>query len=60
MKKFWKSKTVNFNVIYAAIIAIITQGFGITISPEIMVLVQSLGNLIIRKFTNEKIEFKFK
>jgi hypothetical protein len=55
-KKWYLSKTINFNAIFLALVAIAVEGFGITIDPTIVVGLQTLMNLILRKyFTREPI-----
>lgn len=54
-KKWYLSKTINFNGIYLACVAIATEGFGLTIDPTIVAGGQALMNLILRKFTKEPI-----
>lgn len=55
-KKWYLSKTINFNAIYLACIAIAVEGFGYTIDPTIVAGGQALMNLILRKyFTREPI-----
>jgi hypothetical protein len=55
-KKWYLSKTINFNAIYLAMIAVITEGFGIALDPTIVAGGQALMNLILRKyFTREPI-----
>lgn len=58
MPKFWKSKTINFNIIYAALVTIITQGFGINISPELIAAIGTLLNIILRAITKEPLSAK--
>ena len=52
-KKWYKSKTLNFNAIYLAVIAAMTQGFGIAISPELVAAGGVILNAILRLFTTE-------
>jgi hypothetical protein len=52
-KKWYKSKTLNLNAIYLAVIAGLTQGFGITISPELVAAGGVILNSILRVFTTE-------
>ena len=55
-KKWYLSKTINFNAIFLALVAIAVEGFGITIDPTIIVGLQTLMNLVLRKyFTREPI-----
>ena len=51
MTKFLKSKTINFNAIYLALIAILTQGFGVEMSTEVVAAIQTLMNWILRAIT---------
>ena len=52
MKKWYKSKTINFNAMYLAIIAVL-QAFGLEIPTEAVVAVQTLINIILRAVTSE-------
>ena len=55
-KKWYVSKTIDFNVIYLAVIGILTKGLGIEIPAELVVSIQTIGNIILRKyFTTEPI-----
>ena len=55
-KKWYLSKTINFNAIFLALVAIVTEGFGITVDPTIIAGLMALMNLILRKyFTREPI-----
>jgi hypothetical protein len=49
--KWYKSKTLNFNALYMAIVAAITQGFGIEIPAEAIAAVQTLLNIGLRFVT---------
>ena len=56
-KKWYLSKTINFNAIYLALVAIAVEGFGVEIDPTIIVGLQTLVNIVLRKyFTREPIE----
>jgi hypothetical protein len=55
MKKWWQSKTINFNAIFLAIIAIVTQGFGIDIPAEWIAAAQTFLNIILRLITKQPI-----
>ena len=55
-KKWYLSKTINYNAIFLALVAIATEGFGLKIDPNIIVGAQTLMNILIRKyFTREPI-----
>ena len=55
-KKWYLSKTINFNAIFLALVAIVTKGFGITVDPTIIAGLMALMNAILRKyFTREPI-----
>ena len=54
-KKWYKSKTLNFNAIYMALIAILTQGVGIVLDPEVVAAGGVLLNWILRLLTKEPI-----
>lgn len=58
MPKFLKSKTINFNAIYLALVAIVTKGFGYDIDPEIIAACQTLMNWILRYLTKEPMSAK--
>lgn len=58
MKKYLKSKTINFNVVYGALVTIATQGFGINIAPEIIAAVGTVMNIVLRTITNEPLDAK--
>ena len=55
-KKWYVSKTINFNAIFLAAVAVLSEGFGIAIDPTIIAGAQTLMNLLLRKyFTTEPI-----
>ena len=55
-KKWYVSKTINFNAIFLALVAIATEGFGLVIDPTIIAGLMALMNLILSKyFTSEPI-----
>ena len=55
-KRWYLSKTINFNAIFLACVAALTEGFGITVDPTIVAGAQTLMNLLLRKyFTTEPI-----
>lgn len=54
MKAFWKSKTLWFNVISAAV-ALGSGGFGIVIDPTIAVPIVTIGNALLRLITSQGI-----
>lgn len=54
-KKWYKSKTINFNALYLAVIAILTQGFGIVIDPAVVTAGGVLLNWILRFITKQPI-----
>ena len=58
MPKFLKSKTINFNAIYLALIAIIQEGFGVSLDPAIVAAVQTIFNWILRYVTKEPMSAK--
>ena len=56
-KKWYLSKTINCNAIFLAVVAGVTEGFGITLDPTIVAGAQAVMNLFIRKyFTREPIK----
>jgi len=55
LKKIFKSKTINFNVVVGSIFTILTKGFGIEIDPDVMNSILVLGNILLRFITNESI-----
>ena len=55
--KVWKRKTIDFNVVVAALWAMV-QSLGIDIPEEVMVGVLSVGNFILRFFTKEPVSEK--
>jgi len=55
--KVWKSKTIDFNVVVAALWAMV-QSLGMDIPEEVMVGVLSVGNFILRFFTKEPVSEK--
>ena len=50
MPKFLKSKTINFNVLYAGIVTALTQS-GIIIPEEFVLLGQTVLNIVMRYVT---------
>ena len=55
-KKWYVSKTINFNAIFLALVAVVVEGFGVEIDPTIIVGLQTFMNVILRKyFTSEPI-----
>ena len=55
--KVWKSKTIDFNVVVAALWAMV-QSLGMDIPEEVMVGVLAVGNFILRFFTKEPVSEK--
>jgi len=55
--KVWKSKTIDFNVVIAALWAMV-QSLGMDIPEEVMVGVLAVGNFILRFFTKEPVSEK--
>ena len=49
-KKWYVSKTINFNAIFLALVAVAVEGFGVEIDPTIVVGLQTFMNVILRKF----------
>lgn len=54
MKKWWKSKTVWFNVV-TGIIVIADQLSGKAIPVEVSAVIVSVGNVILRLITNKAV-----
>jgi hypothetical protein len=57
VKPFWKSKTVLFNAIMAAIMAGLGLP-GVGASPELIGFVTAAGNFILRFLTKEPVGVK--
>ena len=57
MPKLFKSKTVNFNALAAAVVTILSA-FGVTISGEVITAILTLGNFFLRLKTNQAISEK--
>ena len=55
--KVWKSKTIDFNVVVAALWAMV-QSLGMDIPEDVMVGVLAVGNFILRFFTKEPVSEK--
>ena len=53
--KWYKSKTINFNAIFLAAVAVVTEGFGVVLDPTIIAGAQTIMNLILRRLTNTPI-----
>lgn len=58
LKKIFKSWTVDFNILYAAVITILTQGLGMTIDPELIAAIGALVNVLLRFKTKTAIKDK--
>jgi hypothetical protein len=50
MLNFFKSKTINFNILYAGIAAVLVQA-GIPIPEQYILLGQTLLNIVMRYIT---------
>ena len=57
MFKILKSKTIDFNILAGAIIGGL-EAFGVSVPPEVVVPVFSLGNILLRLVTKEPISEK--
>jgi hypothetical protein len=57
LKKTAKSKTVNFNVLVPAVLAL-AQAFGFEIPKDVAVGILAIGNVILRFFTDRAIKDK--
>ena len=55
LRKIFKSKTINFNVIVGAVFTILTKGFGMKVDPELINSILVLGNILLRFVTNESV-----
>ena len=55
--KIFKSKTIDFNVICAAVFSLLL-GFGVEIPEEVIVAVTTIGNFILRFFTKQPLADK--
>lgn len=55
IKKWYKSKTINFNALIVAIVAVL-KSLDIYIEPEIIVAIQTIGNIVLRFVTSEPIK----
>ena len=55
--KIFKSKTIDFNAIVLAIFALL-KGFGFETPDDVIVAVVTIGNFILRFFTNEPLSKK--
>lgn len=52
-----KSKTVNFNALFLALVAV-SGACGISLEPELVAALQTLLNVILRFLTSEPLEAK--
>lgn len=57
MKKLFKSKTINFNLLIPAIVGLLAA-FGIAVPVEVATGILAIGNFILRLMTNEAITDK--
>ncbi len=51
-KKWYKSKTLNFNALYLALVAVV-GAFGIELGPELVTAGGVILNAILRTITSE-------
>jgi hypothetical protein len=56
-KQAAKSKTLNFNV-FMPIIIMVSMHFGIPLTPEIVMAIMTLGNIILRFVTKKPLNEK--
>ena len=56
-KVWYKSKTINFNALFLAIISAL-QAAGIVIPTEYVAVAQTILNLILRSVTSEAVTVK--
>jgi len=54
MKKLFKSKTINFNLLVPAIMGLLSA-FNVTVPTEVATGVLAVGNFILRLVTNSAI-----
>ena len=52
IKKWYQSKTVNFNAIYLGLVAIVTKGFGVEPDPVIIAGGMAAMNWVLRRITS--------
>lgn len=55
--KLLKSKTINFNIIIAALFTL-GKGFGYEVPADVIAAVTLIGNFILRLFTKDAIKDK--
>lgn len=55
--KIFKSKTIDFNILCGAVFTALTA-FGIDIPAEVVAAVVTIGNFILRFFTNKSLSEK--
>jgi hypothetical protein len=55
--KIFKSKTLNFNIICGAVFTLLT-GFGVEVPAEVVAAITTIGNFILRFFTDKPISEK--
>lgn len=55
--KIFKSKTIDFNVLAAAIVAILAQA-GVAVPVEVVTAVFAIGNFVLRLITKKPIAEK--
>lgn len=54
MKKWYKSKTINLNAAFIAIVSLL-RALGIHLEPEVVAAIQTFGNIILRLVTDQPI-----
>ena len=54
MKKLFKSKTINFNLLIPAIVGLLSA-FGVVVPVEVATGILAIGNFILRLMTTEAI-----
>ncbi len=57
MPKFFKSKTINLNALYMALVAV-AGAAGVEIDPELVAAGQTFLNFVMRYVTKEPISAK--
>ena len=57
MLSIFKSKTIDFNLIVPAIVALL-MAFGYTVPIEVVTGILAIGNFVLRFFTNSSLADK--
>ena len=50
--KWWRSKTVNINALYLALVAVVSA-LGVQMEPELVSALQVILNVVLRAITNK-------